>query len=123
MAAGLARRTVMKTILAAMASAFVLVGAPTVAGTWSMSVDSPHGNVKTSLTLNQDGTKVTGTFISQMPDMPVSGTFDNGRLKLETTGDASSKFLFDARLNEDGTLAGYISSEMGDMKWTAKRVQ
>jgi hypothetical protein len=113
----------MKQLIAIIALALVTAAAPTVAGTWSMSVDSPHGNVKASLTLSQDGTKVTGTFTSQMPDMPVAGTFEDGRLKLETTGDADSKFLFDAKLNDDGTLSGYISSEMGDMKWTAKRAQ
>src|SRR5215831_20748859 len=98
----------MKTMMAIVAAAFVLGGAPTVAGTWSMSVDSPHGNMKTSLTLKQDGTKVTGTFHSQMPDLPVEGTFEDDTLKVETTSDAHSKITFSARLKDDGTLSGYL---------------
>jgi hypothetical protein len=88
-----------------------------------MSIDSPHGNMKTSLTLKQDGTKVTGTFRSQMPDMTVEGTFENGTLKVETSDTAEHKLVFSAKLKDDGTLAGYVSSDMGDMNWTAERVQ
>lgn len=112
----------MKTILAAMAAAFVLAGAPTVSGTWSMSIDSPHGNMKASLTLTQDGTAVRGTFRSPMPDMTVSGTFENGTLKIETADSADTKLICTATLKEDGTLSGFVSSDMGDMKWTAERV-
>src|SRR5215471_11134508 len=115
----------MKTMMAIAigAAAFLLASSPTVTGTWSMSVDSPHGNMKTSLTLKQDGTKVTGTFRGPMPDLPVEGTFEDDTLKVETTGDAHSKITFSAKLKDDGTLSGYLSSEMGDMKWTAERVQ
>jgi hypothetical protein len=113
----------MKTLIALMAAALVSTTAATVGGTWSMSIDSPHGNMKTSLTLKQDGTKVTGTFRSQMPDMTVEGTFENGTLKVETSDSAEHKLIFSAKLKDDDTLAGYISSEMGDMKWTAERVQ
>jgi hypothetical protein len=31
--------------------------------------------------------------------------------------------VFSAKLKDDGTLAGYVSSDMGDMNWTAERVQ
>ena len=113
----------MKTLIAMIAAALVSTSAATVAGTWSMSVDSPHGAMKCSLTLKQDGTKVIGMFRSQMPDMTVEGTFENGELKFETSDAAEHKLMFSAKLKDDGTLAGYISSEMGDMKWTAERAQ
>ena len=113
----------MKTLIAVMAAALLSSYAATVGGTWSMSIDSPHGNMKTSLTLKQDGTKVTGTFRSQMPDMTVEGTFENGTLKVETSYTAEHKLVFSAKLKDDGTLAGYVSSDMGDMNWTAERVQ
>ena len=95
----------------------------TVSGTWTMTVTgTPHGDMTTELVLKQDGTKVTGVFSSgHMPDMDVAGEFKDGALKLETAGDADSKFVFDAKLKDDGTLAGYLSSSMGDMKWTAVR--
>ena len=113
----------MKVLIAMMAAALVSTSPATVAGAWSMSIDSPQGNMKCSLTLKQDGTAVTGTFRSQMPDMTVEGTFENGALKIETSDTAEHKLVFSAKLKDDGTLAGYISSEMGDMKWTAERAQ
>jgi hypothetical protein len=113
----------MKILLAMIAAALVTLSGATVAGTWSMSVDSPHGNMKTSLTLKQEGTKVTGMFRSQMPDMAVEGTFENGTLKIATSDTAEYKLVFSAKLKDDGTLSGYLSSEMGDMNWTAERVQ
>jgi hypothetical protein len=99
--------------------------APTVTGAWSVTVEgSPHGNQTMGLTLKQDGSKVTGTFSSgHSPDMAVSGEFANDELKIETAGDADEKIIFTAKLKEDGTLAGYVSSPMGDMKWTASRVE
>jgi len=113
----------MKLLMVASAAALVTSSAATVSGTWSMSIDSPHGNMKTSMTLKQDGTKVTGTFRSQMPDMSVEGTFENGTLRIETSDTAEHKLVFSAKLKDDGTLAGNLSSDMGDMNWTAERVQ
>ena len=113
----------MKAVMMMVAAAILTSSVATVAGTWSMSIDSPHGNMKTSLTLKQDGAKVTGTFRSQMPDMAVEGTFENGTLKIETSDTAEHKLVFTAKLKDDGTLSGYLSSEMGDMNWTAERVQ
>jgi len=110
--------------LCLLACAAVAAAAPTVTGTWTMKVEGgPHGDAAMSLTLKQDGTKVTGTFApGHAADMEVTGEFANGELKLETTaGDADSKVIFNAKLKDDGTLAGYVSSRMGDMKWTASR--
>jgi hypothetical protein len=114
----------MKTLIAMIAAALLSTSAATVAGTWSMAVDSPHGAMTTSLDLKQDGTKVTGTFNSNghLPDMKVEGTFKDGALKLETIDDSEHKIVFSAKLLENGTLSGYLSMEAGDMNWTAKRV-
>ena len=111
--------------LAILAIAATAIAAPSLTGNWTMKVEGgPHGDATMGLTLKQDGTKVIGTFSSgHSPDMVVTGQFANGELKIETVaGDADSKILFSARLKEDGTLAGYISSQMGDMKWSASRV-
>src|SRR5262245_7203783 len=65
-----------------LAIAVTLSAAPTVTGTWTMTVEgSPHGNAAMGLTLKQEGTKVTGTFSSgHSADMAVSGEFVNGEL-------------------------------------------
>jgi hypothetical protein len=108
-------------------AALVMVAAtaaPSLTGTWTMNVTGgPHGNATMGLTLQQDGTKVTGTFVSgHAADMPVSGEFKDGTLKLQTEADKDGNaVIFEAKLRDDGTLAGYISSPVGDMKWTATR--
>jgi len=94
----------------------------TVTGTWTMNVEGgPHGNATMGLVLKQEGTKVTGTFSSgHSADMEVAGQFKDGQLDVETKG-GESRVIFSAKLKADGTLSGSISSEMGDMKWTASR--
>jgi hypothetical protein len=99
------------------------VAAPSLSGGWTMKVTGgPHGDATMGLTLTQEGSKVTGTFVSgHGPDLAVKGTFVDGELKLEAEADDHAKILFSARLKDDGSLTGYISSPMGDMKWTATR--
>ncbi|PYR94286.1 MAG: hypothetical protein DMF84_05570 [Acidobacteria bacterium] len=96
---------------------------PSVTGTWTMTVDAaPHGVATMGLVLEQKGTAVTGTFASPHGDMPVEGEFVDGTLKLVTTmKDADSQITFEARLKNE-RLTGSLSSQMGDMQWTAERV-
>jgi hypothetical protein len=101
--------------------------AATVAGRWTMSVDAgPHGTMTMGLVLEQKGKRVTGTFSSPHGDVGVEGEFTDGTLTLTTTatdGHEAMHVTFNARLQETGTLSGYLSSEMGDMKWTADRMK
>ena len=114
----------MLAAMTAAAIAMAAVAAPSVAGAWTLTVEgNPHGDATMTLDLKQDGTKVTGTFVSgHMPDMDVAGEFADGQLRVATThGTDDEKIVFTATLKEDGTLAGIVSSPMGDMKWTATR--
>jgi hypothetical protein len=95
--------------------------APDVTGKWTMTVHpDPHG-MTMGLVLEQKGTKVTGTFNSPHGDIAVEGEFVDGQLTLATEGDTDSRITFNARLKTERTLAGYLSSPMGDMEWTAER--
>jgi hypothetical protein len=98
--------------------------ASNVTGRWSMSVKgSPHGDVTMGLELTQEGKKVAGTFATPHgDDLQVAGEFAEGTLTLATTSGGESKITMTAKLKEDGTLDGYLSSQMGDMTWTARRV-
>ena len=120
--------TIVPFALAAMLSipAYAEKGAAAMTGKWTLSIEGggPHGNVAMGLTLKQDGSHVSGTFASPHGDMPVDGTFTDGTLKLSTTtGDADSRITFEAKLKDEDTLDGYLSSPMGDMRWTARRVK
>ena len=110
--------------IVAVALAPVAVAPATVSGTWTVTVEgNPHGHAAMELRLTQDGKQVTGTFISgHMPDMDVAGEFADGELRLTAThGTEDEKVVFSGKLQDDGTLAGVVSSPMGDMKWTARR--
>ena len=77
-----------------------------------------------SLVLKQDANKVTGTFISgHGPDLALEGEFADGTLRLESAGGGDTKVIFNGKLKDEGTLAGYVSGPMGDMKWTGERVK
>src|SRR5262245_22235008 len=111
-------------VLSSLAVAVTMAAAPSVTGTWTMNVQgSPHGDMTMGLALEQKGTKVTGTFASPHGEMAVTGEFVEGTLSLATGGSDDEKITFSAKLKDDGTLAGSISSPMGDMKWTASRAQ
>lgn len=98
--------------------------APDLTGAWTLAVDGPHGAAAMSLVLRQTGEQVTGTFVSgHGPDLALTGQFAEGTLKLASDDDGDHKVIFNARLKEDGTLAGYVSGPMGDLKWTAARVK
>ena len=114
----------MKMLLGALALT-AAVAAPSLTGSWTMKVEgSPHGDATMAMTLKQDGTRVTGTFVSgHGPDLALDGEFVDGALKLATTGDDNHRITFSAKLKEDGTLKGFLSSAVGDMTWTAKRFE
>jgi hypothetical protein len=97
--------------------------APSVAGRWTMSVrGGPHGDTPMGLTLEQNGKNVSGTFATPHGDnLQLEGEFAEGTLTLATPGGGESKITMTAKLKDDGTLDGYLSSQMGDMTWTARR--
>ena len=97
--------------------------APGIAGRWTMSVKGgPHGDATMGLALEQKGKQVSGTFATPHgDDLQVQGEFAEGTLTLATPGGGDAKITMTAKLKDDGTLDGYLSSQMGDMTWTARR--
>jgi hypothetical protein len=95
--------------------------APGVAGQWTLNVKSPHGEVAMGLDLAQDGKKVTGTLATPHGDLTLEGEFAANTLTLATPAAGGERITMTAKLTENGTLAGYLSGQMGDMTWTAKR--
>ena len=96
-----------------------------ITGKWTMTVEgSPHGATTMGLTLKQDGKNVTGTFASPHGDMPVKGEFVDKALTLATTANnEGGEITFKAKLKEDGSFSGFLSSSMGDMTWSATRAK
>lgn len=96
--------------------------APSVAGRWTMFVKGgPHGDMTMNLELAQEGKKVSGTFATPHGNLPVEGEFVDATLTIATAAGGDTPISLTAKLKEGGTLEGYLSSQMGDMTWTASR--
>jgi hypothetical protein len=97
---------------------------PDIAGDWILTVKGPaaHGDLTATLSLTLDGRKVTGRLTAHGNEHTVAGEFVDGSLTLEVPDAPAGRALsITARLNDEGTLAGYISTADGDMSFTGKR--
>jgi hypothetical protein len=95
-----------------------------VAGTWTLTVKGPaaHGDLTATLILKQDGKAITGQFSAHGNEHDLKGEYDGTTLTLESPEGPSDRALsLTAKLKDDGTLAGYLSSPMGDMPFTGRR--
>ena len=91
-----------------------------IAGKWTMSMNSPHGPIEGPLEVKQDGTKITGTYDAKpFGSMPISGKVDGktvtfvmevkgGEVKVEFTGTV-----------DGAKMSGTASEHIG--AWTATR--
>ena len=65
----------------AMLSAWLLAAAFHVAGNWEMTMDSPHGKLTGPLTLQQDGTRITGTYETEHTGkLTINGKVDGDKI-------------------------------------------
>ena len=95
-----------------------------VAGTWNMTVKGPaaHGDMAATLVLSQKDGRLAGTMSAHGNEHTLTGDYTEGTLTLVTTDTPEDKRIeLNARIQEDGSLAGYLSGPMGDMRWTAIR--
>jgi hypothetical protein len=100
--------------------------AATVEGTWNMTLMSHQ----MALELKQNGTKVTGVFMIMGKDVAVEGQFVGRALSLtgigakvgEHNGAEVTELKLTAKLLEDDTLEGEMTTARGPAKWTAERL-
>ena len=99
--------------------------APSVAGTWNITLKgTPHGDMTATMTLEQKGDTVSGTFSAHGNSHALEGSFSGGTLELAATDmPADERLLFSARLQPDGSLTGSLSGPVGDVRWTATRTK
>ena len=101
---------------------FAAAGEPQdVAGRWAVNFESDELPAVAILDAGSDGA-VWGTFLTATGDYRyLAGHADDGRLRLSAF-DGAHAFLFDARLQPDGTLAGdFWSRDTWHESWTARR--
>ena len=97
-----------------------------VEGKWDMTVASDQGPLAVLATFKLDGTKLSGSLNSQMGDTVLVGEAlaDKVTFTIQFDGGGGSmELVFTGAMKADGSLAGTLSSQMGDMSWTATRAK
>ncbi|MEZ5315873.1 MAG: hypothetical protein R2752_00580 [Vicinamibacterales bacterium] len=97
-----------------------------IAGKWSVTVQSPQGTMMSTLEVKQEGKKITGTLSSDMGVAPVAGEYADGKLEFTIsmdTGGGAMEIWFGGAFKDDGTMAGTLDFGQGEIPWTAKAIK
>jgi len=100
---------------------------PSLAGKWNVIVQSPNGNIESTLDLKVDGKKVAGLIATpQFGESKIEGELVDGKLKFWFTMDANGQQLnvtFVGAAQKDGSLSGTLEFGQGEVPWTATRAK
>ena len=97
------------------------------AGKWDVVVKTPGGDFPATANLIDEGGKLSGTFGSQMGEVPVTGTVEGKSMKLTMstqTPNGNMTVVLTGDLDGDSIVNGKADIEgMGQMEWSAKRIK
>jgi hypothetical protein len=102
--------------------------ATALAGKWIVTIASDQGDVTSTMVLKQEGKSLTGTFTNPHGEgtLPVVGELVDRALTLNvdaTVDHGEMHLAFKGVIKDDGSLAGKMTSGMGDSTWTAVRTK
>jgi hypothetical protein len=95
-----------------------------VAGTWTMTVESPMGSGTPVFVLTQSGTDIAGTYKGQLGESPVKGTLKGNAIEIKYNISAQGMELAItyAGTVEGDTMKGKVSyGDMGEGTFTGKK--
>jgi len=96
-------------------------------GKWDVTLKTPAGDFPANANLAVEGGKLTGTFGSQMGEVPVEGTVDGNAMKIvmnAQTPQGPMTVVLTGDLDGDSIVNGKAEvAGMGQMEWTAKRIK
>ena len=102
-----------------------VVAQTNVSGTWDMSIDTEQGSFPATLTLQQDGEKLTGSFVTEMGTVEFEGMISGNKLEWVMEVDAGGAFI---EIAMAGTVDGDDMTGTADFggygggDWTATRM-
>jgi len=97
-----------------------------VTGKWDVVFRTPQGDFPATATLTADGTKLSGTFGSQLGETAVTGSLDGTKISLTMTVNSPQGDLMVSMTGEvaGDSISGMADvSAMGQMEWSAKRAK
>jgi hypothetical protein len=102
--------------------------APGIGGTWTSTVETPHGALAMSFVLHvdaRDPKKVTGTFTGEHmgEKLPLEGAYADGRLEFTVGEGAGLRIVARLDAKNADVLNGALSTERGDLAFVAKRAK
>jgi hypothetical protein len=106
-----------------MVSTAAMAADANVAGTWTMSTESPQGARESTLTLVQQGTALTGTIKGARGENPVTGSVAGNAVKFSYTLNMQGneiKIDYEATV-DGGAMTGVAKNPRGESKFTAKK--
>ena len=119
-----------KTIIAAASFVASLMSASaafaqnSVAGAWELTIDSPQGANTSTLTLKQDGDKLTGDLASAMGSTPVTGTVSAGTIAVTANLDVQGTSLqlgINGKVDADAITGSVKVGDFGEFPFKGKR--
>jgi hypothetical protein len=120
-------RAVAAIVFGAVASWAAVVAAADadLTGTWQLTVQSAAGTGTPTLTLNQDGNALSGSYRGQLGESAVQGTV-NGHafdLSFKVSGPAGAMDVqYRGELKDDDSISGTIAlGQLGQGTFTGKR--
>ncbi|MGC1905346.1 MAG: hypothetical protein WA715_16110 [Candidatus Acidiferrum sp.] len=103
------------------ACAAVAADAPAnVAGTWEFSVTGAAGKASQTISLKQDGAKITGTFKGPRQSGNIDGSVDGNNIQFHVT--ARIPLDYTGTVNGD-SMKGTMSGRGQNGEWTAQRAK
>lgn len=99
---------------------------PSLTGTWAMALNMSMGISRPTLTLKQEGEKLTGTYTGRYGTSPIEGTLKGRAIELWVTVDVEGQKVemsFTGEVAADGqSMRGDADlGQAGDATWTATR--
>jgi len=96
-------------------------------GKWDVMVKTPGGDFPATATLNETSGTLSGTFGSQMGEVPVTGSVDGTAVKISMvaqTPQGDLTVVMTGELDGDSIVNGKAEiAGMGQMEWSAKRAK
>jgi hypothetical protein len=95
-----------------------------VNGTWNLTVETPAGSGTPTITLKQEGEKLTGTYKGQLGEAPLKGTIKGNEIKFAFKVSAQGQ---DLDIEYSGTVDGNTMKgkaklgDFGEGAFTGKR--
>ncbi|MBI3401280.1 MAG: hypothetical protein HY048_07640 [Acidobacteria bacterium] len=96
-----------------------------VTGKWAFTVETAAGSGNPTLTMKQDGEKLTGHYSGQLGESDFTGTVKGNKIDIKFTIDVQGnnlEYVYDGTVDGKDTMKGKVSIVgLGDGTFTAKK--